>query len=249
MSLEEAKKAKEYYAFLEDDAMTCAMLERLVLITNNPQETKAWILELADCYTRQGELQKAQQLYHQYILLFPGAADIEYARYQEIMANFWDIMSTDRDQQQTTTTLKLATNFLKEFPATSPYTASVHDVVKTCYINIFDNELSVIHHYLTKYYYTNDPQALVAASKRFERIQQNLIPPLLRYDKRFALIDKEIKKVIDAAALPHEISDLEQPSTPQLLPAPQRAELLDNLLNRCALLIHGPDPRPMSWRF
>jgi outer membrane assembly lipoprotein YfiO len=253
MSREEAQKAKEYYEIVEDDAMMGTMLERLITIATNPQETREWILELADCYTRQGELQKAQQLYHQYTVLYPGAPDIEYVYYQEIMTNFWDIVSTDRDQHQTRTTLKLATDFLKEFPANS-YTASVHDVIKTCYINLFDNELSIIHHYLAKYYYTYDPQTLVAISKRFEHILQDLIPPLLRYDKRFTLIAKAIKKVTSSTALPHEtleipLEPMAPSAEPKLIPAEQKAERLENLLNTCAFLLHGPDPRPMSWRF
>lgn len=256
MSLEEAKKAKECYEVLERDDMMITMLERMIALASpekpeSVQESRKWFLELADAYTRQGDLKKAQQLYHQYVLLFPGASDIEYARYQEIMVNFWDILSIERDQQKTRTAIKLAQSFLKEFPSRSIYIASVHDTLKTCYTNIFHHELNVISHYITKYKYSYNEQPLIAATKRFEVLQQELFPQLMVYDLRFATLEKKVKKILAALSPKDNVPGTsEHASVPErIITAETRLSNLETLFSDCINVMHLTEPRSMSSRF
>jgi outer membrane protein assembly factor BamD (BamD/ComL family) len=252
MSLDEARKAKEYFVLLERDEKVIIMLERIIALTNDDQEMQSSVLELADVYTRQGDLAKAQQLYHHYTFICPGGKDIEYASYQEIMVHFWDLLSIDRDQQKTHTTIMLAKKFLKEFPRASSYLSSIHDILKTCYMNLFQHELNVIHHYVAKYSYSNSEQTLIAATKRFEYVQEELIPYLRDYDIRFSHLEEQMKTIlaeISPKTETAEISPQENQQPQRLITAQVRMTHLEFLINNCTTVIQQPLSRPPSTRF
>ena len=262
MSLAEAQQAKKCYEILEKDDMLVTMLERILALTNNSQESRSCLLDLADAYTRQGDLKKAQQLYRQYILLFPGAENIEYVYYQEIMVNFWDLLTIDRDQQKTVATIILAQNFLKEFPSHTLYTASVHDVLKTCYTNLLHHELTVIHHYITKYKYSHNEQALAAAVKRFEYIKTDIIPHLISSpenpnDRRFVLMNEKIQKLLTSLSPSQsQAQQSSQPAPDSPVPLQQstpaivyNVDQIEELLADCQNVLNMPAKKSMTDRF
>lgn len=176
MTLPEALEAKTYYTALNQTEFVIKTLERIIALCTDHQILGDVMLELADLQLNLGNLEGAQKLYSDYKTLFPGSTYIKHARYQEIFAHYWDALDAERDQSKTQETIKLAQNFLEEFPHDDHFTPSVTETLKTCYTKLLESELHGIEFYLNKYHYADDQNALTAAKNRLAYVEKELLP-------------------------------------------------------------------------
>ena len=188
---EEALLCKEYYKQKRDFDLTAKYLEHALTLVQDHSQRGELLLELADCYMELEEREKAARLYGQYKALYPGSVSIKYVLFQELLAQNYEMLSSTKDQSKTKETLKLAQEFLKEFPEDTTHHSQIREIMQKCYLTLLASEIEASNFYLNKYRYTSDVGVLKAAQARIEYALKEYMPHLEGMEQ-FLTIGKEI---------------------------------------------------------
>ncbi len=124
-------------------------------------------LMLADVYMKLKQYPAAFMLYDNFVQNYPSDKQAEFARYQAILAKFYQTLSPDRDQMPTQETMTLCDSYLAS-QSNQLYRKDVDDIYRTCEQKLVDKELYVYNFYFTKGEYK-------AAEKRLEYIRANYL--------------------------------------------------------------------------
>lgn len=124
-------------------------------------------LMLADSFMKVKQYPAAFTLYDNFVLNYPSDKQSEFARYQAILAKFYQTLSPDRDQTVTQETMTLCDAYLASL-SNQMYRKDVADIYNTCEQKLIDKELYVYNFYLNKGEYQ-------AAGKRLEYLREHYL--------------------------------------------------------------------------
>jgi len=193
-------EAVEDLAFFEEteqyDRMT-RVLQRILALETDQQKVGNYMLKLAKLQTSLGRLDEAQATYHSFRSLYPGHPKIKKALYRELLTHFWDILPPDRDQSRTENTVKLAQNYLEEFPEDTLYKDSVNTTLKICQKNLFEGEIVRARHYLAKNKYEPSEDTVMAAYQRLAYAEKELLPKIAPSDTVLAQLHQEFNTITE----------------------------------------------------
>lgn len=154
----------------KDIATAIKYLDAMIATCKNSEQTGFLTIELADLYMQQHDYTKAEKVYSDFVLLYPSAAQCDYAFCQEIKAGFQLTLSIDRDQTKTEEVLKRTLEFLASY-AESSHHELVQTIATACRQKLFEHEL-----YVYNYYFNN--KCYKAAQQRLSAIHKEYIPHL-----------------------------------------------------------------------
>jgi len=164
-------------------------IESMLPLCDDLKEIHNLMLEIADLLFDTGQLEKAEKIYNEFTLLYPGSNNVEYALYKAILCCFYATLSVDRDQTKTHETLALSDRFLKRAEVFTTHLDEVKKIAQQCNVKLAKNELVVAEFYLNKGY----PRSLNATQKRLELVRTTYLdkapdvePHLLALEYRLA---------------------------------------------------------------
>lgn len=146
-------------------------LKQIVTTSKDSEIIKVVKLEIAEVYFQKGVLKKAGEAYQEYLELYPGAENAEYAHYKQVLCLFYQTLKTDQDQTPTRDTLALTERYLEKGLAYRKYRNEVNEIRKQCHIMLYQNEVNVFNFYMKK-------KSFGAASGRLAHLKQQYLQQL-----------------------------------------------------------------------
>lgn len=175
-TLDEAVLCKNYYKKIEDYDLVAKYLEHALTLAKDHMLRSKLILELGDMYMKLEDKDKAEKMYNQYKLLYPGSPQINYVLYQEIVASYEDAGESAKDATKNKNTVKLAEEYLKEFGGDEEHSERVQKMLEDSYFKLFKKEIDTAGFYLKKYSYEQNEHLLNSAKKRIKKALSEYAP-------------------------------------------------------------------------
>lgn len=185
MDFQQLRQAKNVLIQEHDIDTAVQYLERMVVTGDDLKELESLRLELADLYFEQGELEKAESRYTEFITLYPSSSQREYASYKAILSCFYQTLSSDRDQTKTKDVVKLARGFIQTKDFTH-YMNDVTAITQLCQLKLFEHEVGIIEFYMHSRKLTAAEHRLIAVRDAYGHLQQTE-PLLLNLESQIAL--------------------------------------------------------------
>jgi outer membrane protein assembly factor BamD (BamD/ComL family) len=195
LTLDEALRARKYYKAQNKKPQLAQSLERLLVLTTDHALASDLIVELADIRFELEDFAKAEALYHEHTMLYPGNSAIAYIKAREIESAFRQVLLSDRDQTKTKTTYELAQVFLAKFPAITESYDKIATISQECAYLLLENELNHAEFYLLKYAYTQSPRSLKSAEQRLIHIKNSALPKIT--DQKTTELEKLIETELE----------------------------------------------------
>lgn len=168
-TLDEAILCKNYYKKIEDYDLASKYLEHALTLAKDHVLRSNIILELADVYMKLDNKDKAEKMYNQYKLLYPGSPKINYVLYQEMVASYEDAGESTKDATKNQNTVKLAEQYLKEFGDDEEHSERVKLMLQDSNFKLFKKEIDTAAFYLQKYSYEPSDALAKSAAKRVKK--------------------------------------------------------------------------------
>ena len=161
-------------------------LARLSTETKSTKVVKNLKLELADIHFDRGALKVCAEGYQEFLKLYPGDKQAEYAQYKGLLSNFYAMLESDRDQTPTHNTIRLANSFLEKSEVYKQYNDDVRSILKTCHYALYDHEVVVFEYYMKKGSYKAAGTRLAAIKKGYQKKLPSTEPLNLHLEYRLA---------------------------------------------------------------
>jgi outer membrane assembly lipoprotein YfiO len=218
MTYPELKEAKERHTLEKDTQAAIVFIERMLKLCDDINEIADLMIELANLYYDQGNLERAGQIYIEFEKLYPGNVHAEYALYRSILCTFYGILTIDRDQTKTYETVELANKFLSRTIFTQ-YQKEVRDIRKQCYQKLVESELNVCAFYLNR-------KSFKAVQNRLKNIRTALLSYVPEMEFHVLLCECELADSMHDSKLKElKQKELEKlPSYEQMVAAQQKAK-------------------------
>jgi outer membrane assembly lipoprotein YfiO len=168
MSLEELRQAADLALKLSWYDKALLYLKQMITASKDSETIKTVKLEIAEIYFQKGTLAKAEEAYKEYLELYPGADNAEYAHYKEVLCLFYQTLKTDQDQTPTRDTIKLTESYLEKGIAYKKYRNEINEIRKQCHLMLYQNEVNVFNFYMKK-------KSFGAASGRLAHLKQQYL--------------------------------------------------------------------------
>jgi len=154
-------------------------LEKMLPLCNEIKELRDMTLEMADLLFDVGNLKKAETLYSQFVQLYPGDKNVEYASYKSILCSFWQTLNCERDQTKTKDTIDLAKDFLDRSDIFEEYSGEVENILVECHNRIFESEEKIFRFYLNRGDFTSAHHRLKNMEKEFKELIPDSEPKMI----------------------------------------------------------------------
>lgn len=184
LSFDELRKAANLSMQIGWHDKALVYLKEMVASTKDSEAIKKLKLEIADVLFEKGLLAKAGQAFEEYLALYPGSDQSEYAHYKMVLCTFYQTLKTDQDQDATKEAIRLAQNYLEKGLAYKAYRSEIVQIRQHCQFMLYENELNVFNFYMKKKSYG-------AASGRLAYLKKQYLPKLPTIEAN--LIDLECK--------------------------------------------------------
>jgi outer membrane assembly lipoprotein YfiO len=185
MSYAELKEAKTRQLQKKDIPSALRYLEKMLPMSPTPEERRTDMLELADLYFDNGDLEKAGKLYTDFTHLYSGNSSVEYASYKSVLCSFYNTLASDRDQTRTKETIERGEKFLKRSRVFTTYAPEVEKIVTTCRNKLFDHEVGIFTFYLNRGRYTS-------AETRLKNIREFFVPALPETEPHILALEADL---------------------------------------------------------
>jgi len=222
MNAEEAIAAATFYEELGHKDMIVASYHQIINTAPDPDIAGTYLLKLADFYMGEGNIAEAKKQYQRIITIYPGHNSIERAHYRNLIAHYWSMLPAGRDQAATHTTIKLAKQYLSEYPDQHENSHKVRDIIAAAYQRLLAHELLVINFYLNQFLIEGRAASLKSAIHRLQFIQEKII----EYMKPFV---SQVESLREYSTLPEDMVNFSTQSYAELLPY---AQLLSDKVTR-----------------
>lgn len=218
MNYAELAETKEKHKLAKDTSAVIIFIERMLKLCDDINEIANLMIELADLYYNEGNLEKAGRLYTDFEKLYPGNIHAEYALYRAILCTFYGILSIDRDQTKTQETVDFANKFLSH-DVYMQYKKEVKDIRSQCYTKLIESELNICTYYLNK-------QSFKAVQNRLKNIRTSLLSYAPEMEARVLLCECDLADQMHDTKLKElKQKELESlPSYEQVLAAQKKAK-------------------------
>lgn len=227
MTLAEAVEVKDYYDETGYDDVVIRIIPYIIALSQDMHQIAALTLELADIQLEQANYEEAQKAYTSFVTLYLGDEKIRAARYRQLLTAFLGALTPDRDQAATNTTISFAQSYIKDFPNEPEFGKKVHAILRSCYRNLLESELSTAQFYLNKFNYQAQATALDATKARLKYVESEILPAIGRYDRKLDESRADLKEILEVDSTAGEVS------------AAQRAEQYAAQIERLHNLIDG----------
>lgn len=145
------------------------IIDQLIIMSTDQQEVQQLRLERADIYFDDGKMKEAARYYREYVKLYPGSKDRDYAEYKKILCNFYAQLVPPHDQTRTTKTLDMITAYLEQESLEQAFRDEVKKIQTTCYNDLFEHEKGIFNFYAKQH-------NIKAAEARLKNIQKTFVP-------------------------------------------------------------------------
>lgn len=190
MNYDEAKENYDYYKAQNRNDIAAKFLQQMIAISDDHKKNAENKIELIDLYLKDQKYEKAAQVAKDFQNLYPSSPHFIRAAYNEIVATFNMVCTSDRDQTNTIKTTELGKEFLDKF-TDDQYNTAVKDMLNICYETLFESESGILDSYIHKYKVLEHEAPLNAAKARLTHIKENIEPHIKNGQAR--VIDLEIK--------------------------------------------------------
>jgi outer membrane assembly lipoprotein YfiO len=146
------------------------VIDQLVILSTDQPEVQQLRLERADIYFDEGMMKEAARYYREYIKLYPGSKDRDYAEYKRILCNFYAQLTPPHDQTKTTKTLEMITSYLDQENVHQAYRDEVRKIQTTCYNDLFEYEKGIFNFYAKQHNIKAADARLKHMQKTFETL-------------------------------------------------------------------------------
>ena len=169
--------------------MLVKCLERKIAHCNDFQKLREFKLWYADALFESKKIEKAGKTYNEYVMLYPGSNETEYAEYRAILCNFSNISRADRDQELTEQTVRLAEHFLKREKIYQRYSPAVKLMQQECYRKLFDHEC-----YIFRFHLKNpNKKDFSPALNRLDYIKMNFREHIPSFEQELAKLERDLE--------------------------------------------------------
>jgi len=171
LNYEELEKEKNRLLAKGYKEIAIKYLTKMVPLCTDLEALGNLMLELADLHFDIGQLNRAENLYTEFVRQYPGHTSTEYASYKSILCSFWATLDSDRDQSTTKETIERATTFLERKKVFRTYTNQVTKILTSCREKLLESEINIFNFYTKRGDYR-------AAKTRLENIEKEFLPLL-----------------------------------------------------------------------
>jgi len=185
LTYDDLKKAKNKLVAAGKKETAIKHIEKMIPLCNDIQELRNLTLEVADLLFDTGSRIKAEQLYTQFVQLYPGDPNIEYVSYKALLCCFWQTLDAERDQSKTKQAITLAQNFLDRSAVFTEYTDEVTNILVTSQNRLFDSEVNVFKFYLKQ-------GDFLSAQSRLTNIEKDFLTALPEKEQEIIILTCEL---------------------------------------------------------
>lgn len=161
-------------------------LQQMLTNSKDSEEIKTLKLQVADLLFEQGLLKKAGDAFGEYLELYPGAQESEYAHYKNVLCLFYQTLKTDQDQGPTRDAIKLTEAYLEKGIAYQKYRNEVRQIRQHCQVMLYENEVNVFNFYMKKKSYGAASGRLAYVKKQYQSKLPQLEPNIIQLECRLA---------------------------------------------------------------
>jgi outer membrane assembly lipoprotein YfiO len=188
--------------YTEDAIKVIQQLIALCNDQNDQAEVQQLRLEIADLYFEMGKLKDAAKFYREYVKLYPGSKERDYAEYKKILCNFYAQLQPPRDQTRTAKTVALTTSYLKQESDEQAFRTDIAKIQTACYEDLFEHEKGIFQFYCKQHNFKAAETRLKNIKKQFDTIHlfdavclelELYLAQLQKNDELIAKKDAEIK--------------------------------------------------------
>lgn len=200
MNVQELLTTKNKLSAQGSRQSTIKFIEEILPICDDLDKIHDLMLEVADLYFDEGQLPKAEKVYNEFTILYPGSEHVEYCLYKAILCAYYATLTVDRDQTKTVGTLELTERFLQNDKMFTTYLAEVQRIDRECVTKLAEHELYVAHYYINK----GVPSSLRAAQTRLTEVRNKYLIKLPQVEKGLLKCEVQIARASNNEALCQE---------------------------------------------
>lgn len=208
MDESELQQVLAYAKEIKDTELTFKVFFYLISQSKSQEALQNYKLDYADFTFGLEDYEKSVLAYEEFIMLYPGSKQAEYANYKAILGNFLLSLSFDRDQTMTQRTLSSCLLFLQK-AKDEKFINETKNIFKSCRQRLFEHEVYVLETYLKQCKLSGAQTRIDYIAKEFadfEHIQEYIAyfnkmlstvkdpktrPFLINLNLKHALIQKE----------------------------------------------------------
>ena len=184
----------EYARTVKNGELELKILLLLSKTAKQHTSLKKYLLELADFYFENKNLEKAVEYYQSYSSLYPGSVEAEYAAYKAVIASFYTTLLPYRDQTATEKTIDLASQFIRD-ATRSDYRDEAKEIIKNCTKKLFQHEVYIFDIYIKQ-------KKFNPAQIRLDYIKKNFINSVKDINKIILHLEEVLKEAKDSKTRP-----------------------------------------------
>lgn len=164
MDEQELQQVLVYGKEVQDTELVFKTFFHLFSQSTSQESIKIYKLDLADFCFQIKDWEKAGAAYEEFLMLYPGSKEFEYAQYKAILCAFYLSLSFDRDQSGTQKVIAMCQLFLQKAKEVK-FIEETKTILTSCRQRLFDHEIYVLETYLKQ-------AKITSALKRIEYIQK-----------------------------------------------------------------------------
>lgn len=171
MDVSELQLMLEYAKKLQDHDLVYKCFYHIINKTADHEKIRVYKLQLADYCFSVEEFEKAGLKYQEFVMLYPGSKEAEYASYKYILCIFYQSLSHELDQTDTHKTINLISVFLTK-ATNQQFIDEVKTIHVTCRQRLLEHEVMVFATYLRQQKFGGAKQRLEYIEKNFTDIEK-----------------------------------------------------------------------------
>jgi len=161
-------------------------LQHMITSSKDSEKIKELKLQVADLLFEKGGLNKAGDAFEEYLDLYPGSDQAEYAHYKRVLCLFYQTLKTDQDQIPTRDAIKLTEAYLEKGIAYKKYRSEIRQIRHHCQVMLYENEVTVFDFYMKKKSYGAASGRLAYVKKQYLTKLPGLEPEIVHLECRLA---------------------------------------------------------------
>ncbi|MFC1854591.1 outer membrane protein assembly factor BamD [Candidatus Dependentiae bacterium] len=167
------------------DAVT-AYLEKMISKFPDHPNIPDFKIRLADQYLKEEKFDSAYEFFQHFSRLYPSHEKVEYARYQAIIAKYYQTLQINRECDASTTreTIDLCRNYLSD--SSRPNRNKIMELQAACEERLIDKEIHVYDSYLRRGKYKSAANRLIYLKDNFLNKDSSLKPRILYLECKLA---------------------------------------------------------------
>lgn len=179
------KENKDYHKENKDYYNTLKWIDRIIAVASDSDDIQNARLEQADINYQLNEYEKATENYKEYIKLYPGSRNAEYAKYKQVASNYYRLNPPDRDQTLTVDTTLLAKEYLDN-AAYKQFRKEVEEILEACLVSLINAEIEIFESNLKFKNYEG-------AQRRLDYLNEKYVPQLPRIKSQIQDLESSLE--------------------------------------------------------